>query len=221
MVYACKQVLELQEFYRGAMPQDFSTTVELVEEHSQRLLAAHQAGDPVCVCQIRNWHPQLVSKPPEEVLAAEFDLGDARNTIMREFGFVRGDGTVGGAMVSMVRLPEAFDHDFGLAVDLALAGNTTELRAMLEKRPKLATQRSAFGHGATLLIYLGSNGVEMWRQVVPDNIVEVAELLITHGADRRATMPVYGGEFDALALAETSAHPREAGVLDNLVKVLK
>ena len=152
MVYACKQVIELQEFYRDVMPGEFTSPLELVEEHSQRLLAAHQSGDSACVCQIRNWHPQLVSKPPEKVLAAEFDLGDARNTIMRELGFVRGEGTVGAALASMVRLSEAFDHGFEQAVDLALAGNTAELRVALEQRPELATQRSAFGHGATLLI---------------------------------------------------------------------
>ena len=42
-------------------------------------------------------------------------------------------------------------------------------------------------------------------------------LLLSLGADHTATMPVYGGHFTMIDLLKTSAHPRQAGFLDEIV----
>jgi hypothetical protein len=71
-----------------------------------------------------------------------------------------------------------------------------------------------------LLHYVAANGVEIRRQVVPSNAAEIARILLDHGAELRATMPVYGGQYDPLALMRTSAHPHDAGVARELEAVL-
>jgi hypothetical protein len=53
------------------------------------------------------------------------------------------------------------------------------------------------------------------------NAALVLKRLLECGADPGALMQVYGGDFAALALIESSAHTRAAGVVDQLVAVLK
>ena len=42
-------------------------------------------------------------------------------------------------------------------------------------------------------------------------------LLLKHGSDKDATMPIYGGQFTMIDLLTTSAHPKVAGLLDSIV----
>jgi hypothetical protein len=112
------------------------------------------------------------------------------------------------------------DVDFESAVDALTEGDMGALTRMLDRSPNLTAARSAYGHRATLLHYVAANGVEIRRQVVPSNASDIAGILLDHGADLRATMPVYGGHYDPLALMRTSAHPYDAGVARELEAVL-
>ena len=91
----------------------------------------------------------------------------------------------------------------------------------MEENPDLIFQKSKFGHQATLLHYVASNGVEFWRQIVPHNLPEMISYLIEKGADKNAKMKVYGGEFSVLPLLESSAHPYAAGIADQMIEILK
>ena len=102
-----------------------------------------------------------------------------------------------------------------------VTGDLATLGALLEARPDLVRARSAYGHGATLLHYLGANGVETYRQRTPLNAAEVARLLIARGAEVGAAAAMYGGGQTALDLLVTSAHPAEAGVTDSVAAVLR
>ena len=155
--------------------------------HAEILHETHQLKLPIVRWQISSWHPDLVGKSAEEILAFDFTIDQSQTTIAREFGFASWDD----AKAQSANL----DHEFEQCVDLALAGDTAGLRARLEANPPFAKQTSSFGHRATLLLYLAANGVETWRQVVPHNVVEIAELLVEFGADKQATMNVYGGQF--------------------------
>ena len=141
-----------------------------------------------------------------------FTLDDARQTIAREYGFAdwsdveaRGENTL--------------DEDFELAVDTLLRGNVEKLRGLLSSNPSLIHRRSSFGHHSTLLHYVGSNGVETYRQRVPMNLAEITRLLVDAGADVNATAKMYGGST-ALGLLVTSDHPAKAGVSGAVCKVL-
>jgi len=90
---------------------------------------------------------------------------------------------------------------------------------LLQSRPQLVHVRSARRHRATLLTYVGANGVEDFRQQTPANVVEVAELLLRSGADVNAVADLYGGST-TLGLAATSVHPARAGVQRALIDTL-
>ena len=94
------------------------------------------------------------------------------------------------------------------------------LRGLLSSDPSLVRRRSSFGHRATLLHYVGSNGVETYRQRVPMNLAEIARLLVEAGADVNARAEMYSGST-VLGLLVTSDHPARAGVTGDVVKVLE
>ena len=104
------------------------------------------------------------------------------------------------------------DPTFELAVDAVVLGRIEELGRLLAQAPDLVTRRSAYGHRATLLHYTAANGVEIRRQVVPPNAAQIAAALLRAGADPAARLNAYGRTFDTLAMLESSAHPRDAGV---------
>ena len=119
------------------------------------------------------------------------------------------------------QIARPLDPEFEAALFELLGGRRDALAARLDANPRLVRARSVFGHDATLLHYLASNGVETWRQVVPANAPEMARLLVERGADPRATMRCYGDRFSVQDLLETSAHPRAAGVLEGVRAALE
>jgi hypothetical protein len=159
------------------------------------------------------WHPKLVCLSADDILNSNFTLDDAQQTIAREYGFADwSDVERRGANPP--------DPAFELAVDTLLSGGVEKLRGLLSCDPTLIHRRSSFGHGSTLLHYVGSNGVETYRQRVPLNLAEITRLLLEAGADVNATANMYGGESTTLGLLVTSDHPAKAGVTDDVRKVL-
>lgn len=186
---------------------------EQLDRQAKRILEAHRSGDKTVVTHVQCWHPDLVGRSDEEVMQHPFTLEDARQTIAREYGFADwSDAEKRGANPP--------DPEFESAVDALLAGKVETLRGMLERKPSLIHERSTFGHRATLLHYCGSNGVETYRQRVPLNLAEITQLILDAGADVNATAEMYGGGSTTIALLITSSHPTEAGVMDEVVKVL-
>lgn len=90
----------------------------------------------------------------------------------------------------------------------------------MREEPELVRMRSQRAHQAPLLHYVAANGVEDFRQKTPDNIVEIAKVLLEAGADVNAESNAYGGGSTALGLAATSVHPERAGVQDALMQLL-
>jgi hypothetical protein len=79
--------------------------------------------------------------------------------------------------------------------------------------------RSARQHHATLLNYVGANGVESHRQRTPHNAVAIARMLLDAGAEIDATGDMYGGTT-TLGLVATSIHPLQAGVQNRVIAFL-
>ena len=132
----------------------------------------------------------------------------------------RGHG--GSALLLFDANDDTLAQDFEAAADAVVAGDLDTLRDLLVREPVLATARSARPHRATLLHYLGANGVETERQKTPANAVAVAELLLNAGADPNALCYTYRGgpEQTTLGLLTSSDHPRRAGLTLPLVAVL-
>ncbi len=68
--------------------------------------------------------------------------------------------------------------DFEETVDALLSGDFKKFQEHIARQPSLARQHSRYGHGATLLHYAVSNGVELWRQQVPLNLPEMVRYLL-------------------------------------------
>jgi len=117
---------------------------------------------------------------------------------------------------------EQLDELFEDAVDALVDGKLSRLRGLLDREPRLVTARSLRPHRATLLHYVGANGVERERQRTPRNAPAIAELLLARGADPNALALTYGGgpAQTTLYLAATSSHPEDAGVMQPLLDAL-
>ena len=61
---------------------------------------------------------------------------------------------------------------------------------------------------------------EDFRQKTPQNIVDIARLLLASGADVNAESDAYGGRSTTLALTATSCHPEHAGMQIPLLDLL-
>ncbi len=176
--------------------------------------SAHASGDRRVRMHLMSWWPLARGKSLDDVMASPFGLEDAQVTMAREYGFSN------WAEVEALG-PAQVSQDFERALDVLLAGDIVRLQAYLEEAPHLTVEKSAYGHRATLLHYLGANGVETHRQRTPLNAVALAELLIARGADPNAKAHMYGGGQTPLALASTSAHPYKAGVSAELNRMLR
>src|SRR5215831_17607848 len=110
---------------------------------------------------------------------------------------------------------------FARAVRAIIGGDVAALQAELAADPNLIDARSASSHGATLLHYVASNGIEDELQRPVMNADEIARLLIAAGASIDAVCNTYNGYYPTtLSLLVSSDHPATAGVSAKLVHIL-
>ena len=109
---------------------------------------------------------------------------------------------------------------FTRAVQAIVTGDESGLRALLQANPGLIRERSPAAHAATLLHYVGANGVEVQRS--PSNAPAIARILLQAGAEVDALAPIYDTSSygTTLCLTVTSVHPYVARVQSSLVDVL-
>jgi hypothetical protein len=214
-VYVSDQVREVERLHFDLLTDAVRRLPirDQLDRQAHRIVEAHNAGDRAVTPHITCWHPKLVCRSADDIMNGDCTLDDARQTIAREYGFSDwSDVEAQGASPP--------DPDFELAVDTLLSGDVEKLRGLLSNDPSLVQRRSSFGHRSTLLHYVGSNGVETYRQRVPMNLAEITRLLVEAGADVNATANMYGGST-ALGLLVTSDHPAKAGVTGDVLKVLE
>jgi hypothetical protein len=151
-------------------------------------------------------------------LAPDYSGGDARSVMLRNHHF---DTWAGFAeYVEALQRNSSPIAPFEAAVDAIVSGDAGTLERLLRENPELIRTRSTRVHHATLLHYVGSNGVEYFRQKTPRNIVRLAEILLKAGAAVDAAADMYGGGSTTLGLVATSIHPFAAGVLEPLIALL-
>jgi ankyrin repeat protein len=133
---------------------------------------------------------------------------------------------------------EIFDAAHGKttlsAQDLAYNYRTSALKARTDKRflvinvslrltpddPAMVRAHSTRRHHATLLHYIGANGVENVRQRTPANAVAIAGLLLDSGAEVDALGDMYDNKCTTMSLLVSSAHPAAAGLQAQLAELL-
>ncbi|HEY5568023.1 MAG TPA: ankyrin repeat domain-containing protein [Gammaproteobacteria bacterium] len=178
-------------------------------------------GDIAALERLLAQHPQIRKARPQSSwlggLTPDYSSRDARTIIARNHEFAAWPEFA--AFAEALRDKSSPVARFEAAVDAIIAGDVAALERLLRDDPELIRARSKRKHRSMLLHYVGSNGVESWRQRTPKNIASIARLLLEAGADVDAVADMYGGS-KTLGLAATSMHPAQAGVLDELVDVL-
>jgi hypothetical protein len=168
---------------------------------------------------VDRWTDELSSFLRTEQQSAEpFTLARAQFILARIHGFESWPKFIRHLQdLSQLRSP---DGPFENAVEAIVSGDLAALEHLLSSDPSLVRVRSAREHHATLLHYVGANGIEGYRQKTPKSIVQIARVLLQAGAEVNATAHVYGGEATALELVATSIHPEQAGLQQELMKLL-
>ncbi|WP_413432296.1 hypothetical protein [Crateriforma spongiae] len=215
-IYCCEDVRGVRRLYADLLdlPHGRLSIAGLLRRQAELLLQAHRSADGAVAPIIRSWHPRLVGCSVDQVFASELSLQDMLETVAREHGFSQ------WAQVDALG-DDRTDPIFESAVDAVLAGDTETLGGLIRQSPALAAQRSSYGHRSTLLHYVAANGVETYRQVVPMNLAEVTRILLGAGADADATADMYGGGCTALMLLRSSAHPKQAGLVERVAELLE
>lgn len=213
-IYKPSTVADLQQFYGDLLLEmvRFPTIYEHLKALSARMWEGVQANKEAVLLEISNYHWAYLGRPTSDLSRIGLTEEDCRQTIANEYGFRR------WTEVAHMSIP--YDHKFESLVNAVLEGSLNAVRNYITENPELLNQKSAYGHKASLLHYTVSNGVEFWRQQVPENLPEIARFLVDSGANKNAKMLVYGGEYTASELLLSSAHPQNAGVLEALRKIV-
>ena len=188
--YIPQLISELKEFYGDDLYnlESYSNIPEHLEALAQRMHIGVRESHSFILTEISNYHKDYLGKK-EVINPKEFSIDDCRQTIANEYGFA--------SWTALNQQPNLlYNYDFEKAINFLLDGNLPAIRKVISEKPELLTERSKYGHNATLLNYAGSNGVEFWRQQVPLNLPEIVTYLLEVGADKTAIMKVYGGEFN-------------------------
>lgn len=214
-IYQSEAVVTVQQLHYAIIEQRLtypSVFIEL-ENYMLNLQRHYEVGNPAVVVEVANHHPELIASPPKEVFHVEMELEDFQLTIAKAYGFE--DWKAVRALKNTKHNPA-----FEMAIDILLTGRIDVLAAHLKQYPEVINQRSAYGHQAGLIHYLGSNGVEIWRQIVPNNLEELLCFLVEKGADPDMTAHLYG-ENNLLALLTSSDHAWKAGVAKKAITALR
>ena len=209
-VYISEEVASVIDLY-----QEINSSLNVLHfltDKAEVLHHGHQSKHPGAAIGVTCWHPDLIGKEAGQIFDTPFSEDDAKLTISRIHGFLNWEEVI----YSNIYLNNRFE----LAIDNLLCGDIDTLEHVITESPELVNLNSNYPHHATLLHYCASNGLETERQVVPDNLLEIVELLIAKGADKKAKMKVYNGEHTASELAATSVHPLKAGIAAQLIDKL-
>ncbi|MGB0041080.1 MAG: hypothetical protein WBQ00_19410, partial [Terriglobales bacterium] len=196
-----------------------------LKHQAKDLLKDHAARDSGAAQRLREFHPRFRQSADAEIFDAHLKLSDAQLAIARESGFQ--SWTRLKRRVEKPTLTDQLElrHDeriedalFRRAVDLIDTGDAAGLRAWLGKHPKLVHQHIVFEgmnyfHNPTLLEFIAENPVRHGN--LPNNIVEIAKVILDAGADR--DKPEMN---ETLMLVATGSVPRECRQQIPLIDVL-
>ncbi len=198
-------------------PLSFRATLDEYQQEAEALLAALKSGDEAAEWRFKWEHPRFRGRSVADVRAAELDLDDARVVVAHGYSFDDWE--------DLVAYVHAVGHDdsvalFETAVEAVISGDVAALRSILQEHPELVRARSVRRHHATLLHYIGANGVEGLRQKTPPNAVEVAKLLLDGGAEADALAGMYGAQCTTMSMLVSSSPPHAAGLQPALAETL-
>ncbi|MBL8821790.1 MAG: ankyrin repeat domain-containing protein [Planctomycetia bacterium] len=195
----------------------FDATLELYQQQAKAVFANLQSGDEAVQWRFKWMHPRFRGKHVSEVKSASLTLEDAKLLIAREYYFEDWN--------ALAEFTQAVQHEGEVkwleqAVEAVIAGDVASLRSMLQTHPELVKAHSVRNHHATLLHYLGANGIESYRQKTPANAVEIMKLLLEAGTEPDVLADMYDQKCTTMSMLVSSSHPHEAGLQTALAETL-
>jgi Ankyrin repeats (3 copies) len=162
-----------------------------LKHQAQDLIKFHAAHDPAAAQRIREFHPRHNKNSDTQIFSTPLKLSDAQLTIARERGFATWPRLkthlLKPSNITLLHHHRIEDPIFRHAVTLIDTGEAEALRLHLKQHPGLTRQQVEFEGGnyfraPTLLEFTAENPIR--HGTLPDNIVEIATILIEAGADR-------------------------------------
>jgi hypothetical protein len=195
----------------------FNAAIDGYERESEDLFDRLTAGDEPAEWHVKWMHPRFRGKTIADVRTASLTSDDARLVVAQDYGF--------DTWSDLDRFVASVAHDPGVfafesAVESVIAGDAASLGRMLALDPRLAAGRSRRRHHATLLHYVGANGVEQSRQRTPPNAVAITTQLLDAGAEPDALAHLYEEPCTTLTMLVSSSPPDEAGLQTPLALAL-
>ena len=215
-MYIAPDVAAVRQLHQVILDDDWIryTLRDFLAVLADNLWEAYQRHDPASCIEIKNCHPEYTGAEEAAIFGAQLNLEDMRLTIAREYGFKNFDDVTREGKYR-------FDPLFELSVDYLVQGNYEKLEDIVFDNPRLVSQPSDFGHAAQLIHYTAVNGIEIWRQMVPDNLPAMTALLLKAGAKPESINNIYGENSDLVHLIDTSGHIKEAGLTHQTIEKLK
>jgi len=195
-----------------------SAGVELYRRQAARLYEAYLMKDAAVVEFVREHHPRLRKWVEEDCPYMSVTPADIQLAMADWYYFETWMHMV--EWVMEVTQKESTVFQFESAVEAIFTGDAARLEALLRENPGLTKMRSMRRHHATLLHYIGANGVEYYRGQYPPNMADLLRLLLEAGSAVDACADMYGGGSTTLGLVATSIHPVRAGVMVPLLSGL-
>ena len=196
-------------------------SLEQYKKQAKDLLKSVKSGHPQALQsilqRIKKDHTRLGRLADLERQGTKLSLADVQFVIAQDYGFESWPRFA--KHIAGLTLKSSPASRFESTVDAVVTGDVATLERLLREAPELVRERSARLHHATLLHYVGANGVENYRQKPSKNAVKIAGVLLQAGADVNAVADIYGGS-DTLGLAATSVFPVMAGVQEALIDIL-
>ena len=207
---------------QDVVPLIAGSTLEQYETHAKNLVAACRSGKqdaiPRWAAQWRATSQDLEAFARRTLVESDCALEAAQLVLAQVHGF--DSWPAFAAHLDELGRAESSVSRFEAAAEAVIAGDLQTLERLLHEQPELIRARSTRVHHSTLLHYAAANGVENYRQKTPPNAVDVANILLSAGAEVDAEADMYGGGCTALGLVATSIHPERAGVQNALMQCL-
>ena len=214
-IYFPKNIKELRAFYGDLLfePERSVSIKNHLQDIAVRLHQGLEQKLDFLFVEVNNYHKGYLGQAIETLKSANDLESMAFTTIANEHGFM--------SWKEVEELGTSkYNGNFEQVVNSMLEGDYERFKELLKSNPDLIFGKSKYGHEATLLHYMCSNGVEFWRQIVPFNLPKMMKLLLESGGNPIATMNVYNGHFEPIELLTTGAHPYAAGIGKELEEVL-
>lgn len=210
-MYRHPSVQAVQRLHRHTLARSFSSVPDLLHALVTDIEQQQTEQTLAVATWLNHGHPEYQGYATHHIPFGQLPTADIQLAVARALGYTN--------WPQMISRQDTIDPAFEEAVDHLIRGDQEQLADCLATNAQLIRQSSPFGHRAGLIHYLAFQGIEIWRQQVPDNVSEMADLLLQYGARPDQPHLIGGGRLALLRLIADSHVLESAGQTSALLEV--